>query len=127
MDTTASLKERRPNIISVLCGYFFVLWALGLIKFVLGMIQSRSLGFSLLDPQVAIFLVILLAFVASAVGLWLMKRWGAVVFALATVGLAVLYLIQQPFEWGILGLIIFDLVVQIVLAISGLLYYRRMS
>lgn len=145
-----SLNNRRPLFITILCGFYFVYWALatsslvvGLIKSVVGgvsfvwmdvfnQIASIFLGVNLNMSVVAWLVVVGLA--AGVVGYWLLQKWAVIVYAASTVALFVLILPlvtkisgSTPIAFVVLDILLSVFVANIAMIVVGVIYFKKMK
>jgi len=85
----------RPEIITIICGYFFIAWALSIISFIRLLTQIKNLGdirlnfssYSSLEGWVGLLISLLLF--ASILGYWNLKKWGVYLYTTVNVFLLV--------------------------------------
>lgn len=81
---------KRPVLITIICGYFFVNWVMYVIKILLFSLLYSQIKvswtfskFSSLEEAIPIIMAAII-FVAI-IGLWQMRKWGILLYALANV------------------------------------------
>ncbi|MCC2630795.1 MAG: hypothetical protein K0S38_604 [Candidatus Paceibacter sp.] len=129
------LPFSRPNLITVLCGYYFVSWAIAIVGvfytlLTAMLLNSNPASFVPVSYTLSslIYIAIMTCYVISVWGYWFMKRWGVFLFFLTSVG-QVAYLlypynsITQP----MLLALILPMFVPFVMIIAGGSYFNRMT
>jgi hypothetical protein len=132
---------KRPDIITALCGYFFVTWAMLLVRVIVIVATNFSVVKTIPAKQLlAAFglgatsdIVFLALSIVAVVGLWSMKKWGVYLYALTILGFIVYTVVMGlradvPFQWTdfVAGIII-GFIVPIVTVAFGFKYLKRMA
>lgn len=126
-----SISAKRPNIVSILCGYFLVAWSMEVINFVVSVLY-KSITMEMIrevvkDQMFLIYIALMAVSLVGVIGIWMMRSWGVLTFAVATAGLLVFTLMQNTFSYTYLGAIIITFLPNITLAIAGFLSWDRVS
>lgn len=80
-----------------------------------------------MDKMFIIYFLAIIVSLVGVIGIWMMRSWGVLTYAVATAGLIVLFLMQNTFSMGFLGSVIISLLPNIVLAIAGFVSWDRVS
>jgi len=83
--------NERPEIITIICGYFFIAWSLTVISFIRLLVQIKNLGdihlnfssYSSLSGWIGLLISVLLF--ASIFGYWNLRKWGVYLYTAVNV------------------------------------------
>lgn len=131
---SGNIKHKRPTIITVICGYFFISWGLKLVLMLrlLGKANNISLNFTSfgsLEGFVS-FLVSTLTII-SIFGIWFIKKWGVYLYTAVNIFTFVYLLLQFDskgyLSWDTFSSMLWGLVLPIFVIVIGFLNLKRMN
>lgn len=142
-------NKQRPLIMTMLCGFYFVYWAISIIGLIAALLMNigpqfpaiskitNQINLIFLGTQVNINLVTWLVaagLVAGVVGYWLYQKWAVIVFAAASVALFIVALpplASAPSKLLYAGLILYVLAsvfaINIAMIVVGIMNFKRMK
>lgn len=141
----------RPLLVTMLCSFYFVFWAMNILTFIAALLMSIGKNFPafkdiaknmpllflgavrLPDVTVVTWLVAL-GLIAGVVGYWLYQKWAVIVFTAASITLFIIALpapasVQPGISYTalIFYIIVSVLAVNLALIVIGALHFKRMN
>lgn len=129
-----SASYKRPTIITVICGYFFISWSLSLIAYLrlLSKIKDVSFNFtsfSSLEGFVS-FLISTLIFI-SIFGLWFVRKWGVYLYTAMNIFTFVYLLLKFNshgyLSWDMFSAILWPSILPIFVIAVGFMNINKMK
>lgn len=143
------LNKQRPVFVTILCGFYFVYWAINIVRLIAQLlisIGSQFPAFSEIANQVDLIFLgaqvninwvtwfIAAGLIAGIVGYWFMQRWAVIVYAASSVALFIVTLpliAGAPTKILYIGLILATLAaifsINIAMIVIGVIYFKRMK